>query len=147
MKELINRGGEKIAPVEIDQALLTHPAVQQAVTFALPHPTLGEEVAAAVVLHETATVSENELREWLSRRVTDFKVPRKILFLDDIPKGPTGKIQRIDLAEKILVFHQDSLQKTGKAAPSTVLEQEIAALWSGILGREDIALHDSFFTA
>ncbi|MGD9851482.1 MAG: AMP-binding protein [Nitrospirales bacterium] len=140
LKELINRGGEKIAPVEIDQALLTHPAVQQAVTFALPHPTLGEEVAAAIVLHETATVSENELREWLSRRVTDFKVPRKILFLDDIPKGPTGKIQRRNLGEQLSA---KLVSTTGRM--SEPIHLFLKQLFQMILKLEDVGIEDNFF--
>jgi acyl-CoA synthetase (AMP-forming)/AMP-acid ligase II len=98
LKELINRGGEKISPVEIDLALMDHPAVAQAVAFAMPHKMLGEEVAAAVVLREGMQVGERELRDFVGARLAHFKVPHKILFLDTIPKGPTGKLQRIGLA-------------------------------------------------
>lgn len=101
LKELINRGGEKISPIEIDTVLMDHPAVQQVLTFALPHPKLGEEVAAAVVLREGATAGERELREFAASRLADFKVPRRIVFLAEIPKGPTGKLQRIGLAERL----------------------------------------------
>ena len=73
----------------------------QAVTFALPHEKLGEEVAAALVLKEGAQTSEGEIREFASQRLADFKVPRKVIILDEIPKGPTGKMQRIGLAEKL----------------------------------------------
>ncbi len=101
LKEIINRGGEKISPREVDEVLLDHPSVRQAVTFALPHPKLGEEVAAAVVLREGHEVGERELRSFVSERLADFKVPRRIIFRDQIPKGPTGKLQRIGLAEKL----------------------------------------------
>jgi acyl-CoA synthetase (AMP-forming)/AMP-acid ligase II len=101
LKEIINRGGEKISPREIDEVLLDHPAVAQAVTFAMPHDKLGEEVAAAIVLREGATATEKEIREMAAARLADFKVPRKVLFLQEIPKGPTGKLQRIGLAEKL----------------------------------------------
>jgi acyl-CoA synthetase (AMP-forming)/AMP-acid ligase II len=101
LKEMINRGGEKIAPREVDEALLAHPAVAQAVAFALPHDKLGEEVAAAVVLHEGQNASEQELRAFVARRLADFKVPRRILLLPEIPKGATGKPQRIGLAERL----------------------------------------------
>ncbi len=101
LKEIINRGGEKISPREVDEVLLDHPGVQQAVTFALPHPKLGEEVAAAVVLREGHETGERELRSFVAERLADFKVPRKIIFRDQIPKGPTGKLQRIGLAEKL----------------------------------------------
>ncbi len=101
LKEIINRGGEKISPREVDEVLMDHPAVAQVVTFAMPHPKLGEEVAAVVVLREGRTASERELRDFCAARLADFKVPRKILFLDEIPKGATGKLQRIGLAEKL----------------------------------------------
>ena len=101
LKEIINRGGEKIAPREVDDVLMTHPAVAQAVTFALPHPKLGEDVAAVIVLREGADAGERELRAHAAESLTDFKVPRTILFRDEIPKGATGKLQRIGLAEKL----------------------------------------------
>ena len=101
LKEIINRGGEKISPREVDEVLMDHPAVAQVVTFAMPHAKLGEEVAAAVVLREGETLTEKELREFAAKRLADFKVPRKVLFLDEIPKGATGKLQRIGLAAKL----------------------------------------------
>ena len=101
LKEIINRGGEKISPREVDEALLQHPAVAQAVTFAMPHDRLGEEVAAAVVLRERNETDERALRKFVGERLADFKTPRKIAILDEIPKGATGKIQRIGLAEKL----------------------------------------------
>ncbi len=101
LKEIINRGGEKISPREVDEALMDHPAILQVVTFAVPHDKLGEDVAAAVVLREGVTATEQELRAFLSQRIAAFKTPRKILFLTEIPKGATGKLQRIGLAEKL----------------------------------------------
>ncbi len=101
LKEIINRGGEKISPREVDEVLMEHPAVHQVVTFALPHPKLGEEVAAAVVLVEGAQARPAEIRQFAASRLADFKVPRKVLILDEIPKGPTGKLRRIGLAEQL----------------------------------------------
>ncbi len=101
LKEIINRGGEKVAPLEVDNVLMEHPAVAQVVTFALPHPVLGEEVAAAVVPREGAAVDERELRAFAAARLADFKVPRRFVFVDEIPKGPTGKLQRIGLARRL----------------------------------------------
>ena len=101
LKEIINRGGEKISPREVDEALLDHPDVAQAVVFAMPHPKLGEEVAAAVVLAPDSSATEKDLREFVLERLADFKTPRRIVILDEIPKGPTGKIQRIGLAAKL----------------------------------------------
>jgi acyl-CoA synthetase (AMP-forming)/AMP-acid ligase II len=101
LKEIINRGGEKISPREVDDVLMDHEAVQQVVTFAMPHKLLGEEVAAAVVLREGVAADEQAIRAFAAERLASFKVPRKILVLDEIPKGATGKLQRIGLAEKL----------------------------------------------
>jgi acyl-CoA synthetase (AMP-forming)/AMP-acid ligase II len=101
LKEIINRGGEKISPREVDEVLMDHPAVLQVVTFAIPHDKLGEEVGAAVVLREGHTVAERDLRDYVAGRLVQFKVPRRVIVLDEIPKGPTGKLQRIGLAQKL----------------------------------------------
>ena len=101
LKEIINRGGEKISPREVDEALLQHSAVGQAVTFAMPHERLGEEVAAAVVLRDGSDAEERELRRFVGERLADFKTPRRIVILDEIPKGATGKVQRIGLAQTL----------------------------------------------
>ncbi len=101
LKEIINRGGEKISPREVDEVLLDHPAVSQVVTFALPHSKLGEEVAAAVVLKGDVEVGPEDIRQFARDHLADFKVPRKVVFVEEIPKGPTGKLQRIGLAERL----------------------------------------------
>ncbi|MEM8631000.1 MAG: acyl--CoA ligase [Pseudomonadota bacterium] len=101
LKEIINRGGEKISPLEVDAVLMDHPAVAQCVTFAMPHAKLGEEVAAAVVLRDGETAQDADIRAFAKERLADFKVPRKVLILSEIPKGATGKLQRIGLAEKL----------------------------------------------
>jgi len=101
LKEIINRGGEKISPREVDEVLLDHPEVIQAVTFAMSHDKLGEEVAAALVLNDGSAVTESDIRDFARNHLADFKVPRRIVFLEEIPKGPTGKLQRIGLAEKL----------------------------------------------
>ena len=101
LKEIINRGGEKISPLEVDEVLLGHPAISQAVSFALPHDKLGEEVAAAVVLTQAGSVTERQIRDYAAERLAQFKVPKKIVLLDDLPKGPTGKLQRIGMAQRL----------------------------------------------
>ena len=101
LKEIINRGGEKISPREVDEVLMDHPAVAQVVTFGMPHDKLGEEVAAAIVLREGKTATDREIREFAATKLADFKVPKKILIMDEIPKGATGKLQRIGLAQKL----------------------------------------------
>jgi len=99
LKEMINRGGEKIAPREIDDALLQHPAVGEAVAFGCPHPTWGEEVAAAVVLKGEA--SEKEIIAFARERLADYKVPKKLYIVDQIPRTATGKIQRRTVADAL----------------------------------------------
>jgi len=101
LKEIINRGGEKVSPREVDEILMDHAAVAQVVCFGMPHPKLGEEVAAAVVLREGQSATERELQDFVGKRVADFKVPKRILILEEIPKGATGKLQRIGLAQKL----------------------------------------------
>lgn len=101
LKEIINRGGEKVSPREIDDVLMDHPAIRQVVTFAMPDDKLGEEIAAAVVLRDGIDASDQDIRKFAGARLAGFKVPRKIVFLDEIPKGATGKLQRIGLAEKL----------------------------------------------
>ena len=101
LKEIINRGGEKVSPREIDEILMDHPAVAQVVCFGMPHARLGEEVAAVVVLKEGAAATEREIQDFVAKRAADYKVPKKILFMDEIPKGATGKLQRIGLAQKL----------------------------------------------
>jgi acyl-CoA synthetase (AMP-forming)/AMP-acid ligase II len=99
IKELINRGGEKISPLEIDDVLLRHPAVAEALAFAVPHKILGEEVHAAVVLK--AEAGERELREHCARALAEFKVPRQVHILEALPRGATGKLQRITMAKTL----------------------------------------------
>ena len=146
LKELINRGGEKFSPREIDEVLLIHPAVEQAVTFAVPNPTLGEDVAAAVVLRDGHTLSMQELRQFAASHLVDFKVPRQIIFVAEIPKGPTGKIQRIGLAEKLKreLESNKSGQEDGTSALRTPLERGLLSIWQRELERQDIGFQDDF---
>jgi acyl-CoA synthetase (AMP-forming)/AMP-acid ligase II/thioesterase domain-containing protein/aryl carrier-like protein len=140
IKEMINRGGEKVMPREVDEALLEHPNVAQAVAFALPHPTLGEDLAAAVVLRDRSATNESELREFAFAHLADFKVPSRIVIVDDIPNGPTGKLQRIGLAEKLA-----SHLAVEYAQPTKVTEQTLTEIWERTLGRKPIGIHDNFF--
>jgi len=157
LKEIINRGGEKISPREVDEVLLAHPAVAEAITFAIPHPTLGEDVAAAVTLRHSALgalgelgalgapVNEIELRTFAAQALAPFKVPTRIVFVDEIPKGPTGKPQRVGLARKLGLA--DSVTNTARAAyvaPRTPFEESIAAIWSEVLGLQSIGVHTRF---
>ena len=101
IKEMINRGGQKISPGEIDDALLAHPKVLAASAFPVPHRTLGEVAAAAVVLEDGSLVDEKALLGFLRDKLAAYKVPRRLVFVDEIPKGPTGKVQRHKLADAL----------------------------------------------
>ncbi len=101
LKEIINRGGEKIAPREVDDVLQAHPAIDQVVTFALPHEKLGEAVAAVVVLKEGQSAEISDLKAYVTKSLAAFKVPATIIIREEIPKGATGKLQRIGLADKL----------------------------------------------
>jgi acyl-CoA synthetase (AMP-forming)/AMP-acid ligase II len=102
INELINRGGEKIAPVEVDRALQSHPAVAEAATFAVPDARLGKDIVAAVVVKPGMTTTAREIRGWLLQRLTPYKVPRRIWEVDRLPRTATGKVQRGVLAERFL---------------------------------------------
>ncbi|ORY83119.1 hypothetical protein BCR37DRAFT_379095 [Protomyces lactucae-debilis] len=101
IKELINRGGEKISPIELDGALLSHPAVGEAVAFGIPSDFYGQEVAAVVVLKDGQKATEKDLQAFMTEKVAKFKVPKVIYFTDAIPKTGSGKIQRRVVAEKM----------------------------------------------
>jgi amino acid adenylation domain-containing protein len=124
-KEIINRAGEKISPGEVDEVLMRHFSVQQCLTFALPDSGLGEEVGAAVVLKPGAAPDEAAIQSFAAQLLADFKVPRRIYFIDELPKGPTGKLQRIGLAARLGIT-EDSWKRdsqpalAGQADPSVV---------------------------
>lgn len=99
IKELINKAGEKISPIELDNVLSRHPAVAEAVSFAIPDELYGQEVAVAIVRKQGEPLDEEDLREWASSRLAKFKVPKKIYFTDIMPKTATGKVQRRIVAE------------------------------------------------
>ena len=139
-KEIINRGGEKISPREIDEVLLDHPAVAQALAFAVPHPTLGEDVCAAVVFRTGAAAAPEDLRAFAAERLADFKVPRSIVPLEEIPKGPTGKPQRIGLAQKLGLRGEPASDP-----PRTPTEKRLAAIWSSVLECGPAGVRDNFF--
>jgi len=140
LKEIIDQGGEKIAPREIDEVLLKHPAVAQAVAFAVSHPTLGEAVAAAVVQKDGTAVTELELRDFALQHLPAFKVPARFAIVAEIPKGPTGKIQRIGLAEKLA-----SKLEIEYEPPVGQVEQMSASIFEDVLRRTTVGRNDNFF--
>jgi acyl-CoA synthetase (AMP-forming)/AMP-acid ligase II len=143
--DIINRGGEKIAPAEVEDVLLEHPAVHEAAAFSVRHPVLDEDIAAAVVLKSGTDESlEQELRAFVRSRVAPFKVPRRIVSVASLPKTPAGKLRRADLASMIdtpaganeVQSDVDPLQPTKVA---------LAALWAGVLELEEVSPEDDFF--
>jgi acyl-CoA synthetase (AMP-forming)/AMP-acid ligase II len=145
VREIINRGGEKIAPQEVDDVLLQHPAVVESVTFAVPHATLGEDVASAVVLRSDDMATAKEIRRFAAGRIADFKVPRQVLIVRQIPKSATGKTQRVGLADKLGLGASAGPRRS--IAPRTPLEKALAEHWAEILQIAQIGLHDNFFAA
>jgi acyl carrier protein len=144
IKELINRGGEKISPREVDEVLLEHPKVAQAVTFAMQDPSLGEEVAAAVILTDPE-VTEQELRRFAAGRLAHFKVPSRIVIVQEIPKGPTGKLQRIGLAERLgLIGTEMKAENIEFVSPRNSIEETISQLWVEVLKVPDVGIHHGF---
>jgi acyl-CoA synthetase (AMP-forming)/AMP-acid ligase II len=136
-KELINRGSEKIAPLEIDRALKRHPQVAEAAAYGVAHPRLGEDVAAAVVLHPGASVTGEELREFLGPQLAAFKIPRRIDIVDQLPKGVTGKVQRKRLS--------GSSNAPSAQTPATDWQAELLPLWRKFLKTENVSVDDDFF--
>jgi acyl-CoA synthetase (AMP-forming)/AMP-acid ligase II len=145
LREMINRGGEKVTPQEVEAVLLQHPAVADAVTFAVPHPTLGEDVASAIVLRSGTTATPNDIRQFAMGRIADFKVPRQVVFVNEIPKGPTGKVQRIGLWNKLGLA--SAKRQKAFVPPRTALESSLAKRWAEILRVEQVGIHEDFFAS
>jgi hypothetical protein len=139
VKEIINRGGSKVSPAQVDEALVDHSGLAQVAAFALPHPTLGEDVAVAVVLRPGHAVTERELREYAAARLADYKVPSRVFMLDAIPRNATGKVQRLKLTERFSTTERAATAHTSASAAA------IAAIWSEVLGVTDVGPTENFF--
>ena len=140
-KEMINRGGDKISPYEIEKALLVHPSVAEAAAFSVPHPRLGENAAAAVVLKAGTNATSSDLKIFLCDRLAHFKVPQHIYIVSDFPRGSTGKVSRPQLAAVV------ANQVRPVVPPGSMVEFQIAEIWQRLLGRTDIGVEDDFFEA
>ncbi|HET7031734.1 MAG TPA: non-ribosomal peptide synthetase, partial [Casimicrobiaceae bacterium] len=140
IKELINRGGMKVAPAEIDEALRRHPDVADAVAFGVAHPTLGEDIAAAVVVREKATLSEQQLREFAFDQLAPHKVPSTILCVPALPRTPAGKLNRSEFAKS----HAGSLRAKYRA-PRDAREELVAAIIAEVLHVGQVGANDNFF--
>jgi acyl-CoA synthetase (AMP-forming)/AMP-acid ligase II/thioesterase domain-containing protein/acyl carrier protein len=147
-KEMINHGGEKVSPLEVEDVLMRHPDVAQATAFAVPHNLFGEAVAAAVVLRQGASASEYDLRQFASKNLAAYKTPARILQVPELPRSSTGKLQRIGLARQLGVesLMIAPLSATGiDAEPAGYLECTLAAIWRNILGTRSVGRQDNFF--
>jgi thioesterase domain-containing protein len=141
LKEIINRGSEKILPGEIDRVLASHPDVEAAASFAIPHRTLGEDVAAAIVLRDSAHLTEADLRRYAATRLAAFKVPRLVVFVDSIPHTASGKPKRAFLAD---LYGTAAPRERAAGLHLTGVEQRVIGVWRRILGDSDISIHDDF---
>jgi acyl-CoA synthetase (AMP-forming)/AMP-acid ligase II/thioesterase domain-containing protein/acyl carrier protein len=145
IKELINRGGEKVSPNEIDDTLLEHNDIVAAATFPVPHPTLGEDVAVAVVPADDANLDDVAIMSYLRERLSEQKMPRRLFITDEIPKGPTGKVQRHKLADHFCAPGDAEVDRSDDYGPATPLEAQLQALWAASLGRDHVGLHEDYF--
>jgi amino acid adenylation domain-containing protein len=149
LKEIINRGGEKISPQLVERVLLEHSAIAQAVVFGVPHSALGENVAAAVVLKAAEGLDQpaQQIRSFVAERLARFRVPQQIVFVDQIPRGPTGKLSRKDLAQALGLTHDGrrTLPRDDRTAPRTAAERRVADIFAEVLGADAPGIHDDFF--
>jgi acyl-CoA synthetase (AMP-forming)/AMP-acid ligase II/acyl carrier protein len=142
MKEIVNRGGAKVSPVEVDDALRSHPRVLDAASFAVPHAGLGDDLAAAVVAEVGAVITEEEVRQHIGARLSTYKVPSRIYFVDEIPTTDTGKVRRRELAKRFA-----PASDAPAVAAGTDAESRLVGIWSTALGLpvEHVGTTDNFF--
>lgn len=146
LKEIINRGGQKVVPLEVDQTLERHPAVARAVAFAVPDPRLGEDVVAAVVLRPGQAVTAQELRAFAARTLAPFKVPRRVVLVSEIPRTALGKVRRSELAAQLGLTGSTRSVPGGErfCSPRTPTERVLTEIWAEVLGLERVGVRDDF---
>ena len=140
LKEIINRGGQKVSPSEVEAVLISHPAVREATVFGVSHLRLGEAVVAAVVLNNSQTITERELRQYSTEKLAPFKVPQQIIIVEEIPKGHMGKFQKNKFSQNF-----SHLLKPAFKSPSTGTEIALAKIWQDVLGVDMVGRLDNFF--
>jgi len=140
LTEIIKRGGEKVSPREIDEVFLDHPSVAEAVCFPIPDPQLGEDLAIAVVLRKGHDLSEQELQEFASSHLARHKIPTQYFIVDEIPKGPSGKPQRMGLGKDFLDTHESVYQST-----RAQIEQRLSEVLASLLQVDKIGIHENLF--
>ena len=144
IKEVINRGGQKVSPAEVEEALLCYPDVLEAGAFAIPHKRLGENVAAVVVLRPNTKVSTHKLRDFARKRLARYKVPSLIRIVPEIPKGANGKIKRSSLAVTLSIATPTDAGNA-KSSPRSELESQLAKMWEDLLELSQIGVDQDVF--
>ena len=148
IKELISRGGEKISPMEIDAAITAIPGIRAAAAFGIPHPTLGEEIVAAVVRDDDVALSQADVLDHVRERLGPKRLPRRIYFVDALPTTDIGKIRRAELARLVGIDETQNPHIEATVAPSaqmSPLESALTGLWSSVLEVDTVGLNDDFF--
>lgn len=141
IKDVINRGGQKISPLEVEDVLLSHPAVLEAGVFALPHEKLGENVAAVVVLRPNSEATSDQLRQFARKRLAAYKVPSVIRSVAALPKGASGKVKRNALAA--LIASVEMRDET--RLPRNALEAQLAEIWAGLMELPQVGADQDVF--
>ncbi|WP_183245931.1 non-ribosomal peptide synthetase [Bradyrhizobium sp. cir1] len=141
IKDVINRGGQKVSPLEVEDVLLGHPAVLEAGVFAVPHPKLGENVAAVVVLRPNSEASSDQLRQFARKRLAAYKVPSLIRSVAALPKGGSGKVKRNALAGLIA----ETADAGETHPPRNALETQLAEIWAGLLELPQVGIDQDVF--
>ena len=142
---MINRGGEKISPQEVDEALLEHPWLEEAAAFSIPDRFLGEEIAAAIVVHGEQRIITRDIQEFAAERLAPFKVPRKIFIVQRLPRGATGKVQRAELAAWFGLERPQATCVAPYAPVQEPLQMHLLAIWCEVLVVNQIGMDDNFF--
>ena len=149
LKDIINRGGEKISPMEVDAAIEAVPGVRAAATFGIPHQSLGEEVVAAVVKDRDVAVEASDILDQVRRRMGPKRVPRRIYFVDQLPRTDLGKVRRSELPRLLgldltdVAAAEESAVKV--SAPISPMEAALVGLWSSVLQSRSVGVNDDFF--
>ena len=144
--DVINRGGQKVSPAEVEQVLLSHPDVAAAAAFPIAHTTLGEDVAAAVVLRAQAKINPQKLRQFASEYLARFKIPGLIRIVPEIPAGPDGKVVRGDLARMLSITAPRSrIERSEWVAPRSETEWQLARFWADLLEINEVGVEEDVF--
>lgn len=146
IKEIINCGGAKISPREVEEVILSHPAVKEVVAFAIPHLSLGEAVAVAIVTKGEKIISGADIQQYASKRVIYYKVPHKVVFVESIPKESTGKVNRLGMAEKLGNIVKLVNYGQLKNSANDEFEHKMMDIWRNLLDRSELRINESFFS-